>query len=59
MDLTNEVYESLPDEVKEILDQSQGDNDYELCAKQVAQLRSIGWDGEYGLDGEINSVWKL
>ena len=59
MDLTAETYDTLPDNVKAILDLSQGDMDYELCAKQVAQLNTIGWDADYGLDGEINSVWQL
>ena len=59
MDLTAETYDTLPDNVKAILDQSQGDMDYELCVKQVAQLNAIGWDADYGLDGEINSVYKL
>ena len=59
MDLTAETYDTLPDNVKAILDLSQGDMDYELCAKQVAQLNIIGWGADYGLDGEINSVWQL
>lgn len=57
--LTDEYYESLPQEVREILDQSTGDIDYELCAYQVRQLNAIGWDGSYYLDGGIHSVWKL
>lgn len=57
--LTEEYYLALPFEVKEIIDQSIGDLDYQLCCKQIEQLRSIGWDGDFGLDGELSHVWKL
>lgn len=54
--LTGEYYDTLPIAVQEILDQSEGDMDYELCKKQVKQLNDIGWDADYGLDGVIHSV---
>lgn len=57
--LTEDYYYTLPSEVQQILDQSEGDMDYELCKKQVEQLNAIGWDADYGLDGVINSVGKL
>ena len=52
------MYDSLPENVKAILDQSVGDMDYNLCAKQVKQLNAIGWDADYGLDGLISNVYK-
>lgn len=57
--LTEEYYNTLPIAVQEILDQSEGDMDYELCKRQVKQLNAIGWDADYGLDGMITSVGKL
>lgn len=57
--LTEDYYNTLPSEVQKILDQSEGNMDYDLCRRQVEQLNAIGWDAEYGLDGEIHSVGKL
>ena len=57
--LTEEYYNTLPSEVQQILDQSEGDMDYDLCKRQIEQLNAIGWDGEYGLDGVIHSVGEL
>ena len=56
--MTEEMYDSLPKNVRAILDQSVGDMDYNLCAKQVKQLNAIGWDADYGLDGAITVIQK-
>ena len=57
--ITVEVYDSLPENVKLILDQFPGDSCYDHCKKQIKQLNEIGWDADYGLDGIIHSIGKM
>lgn len=54
--MTSEEYDALPDNVRDILDQATGDEDYSDCANLVCQLEAIGWTAEYGLDAALFDV---
>ena len=55
-----EHYETLPIEVQAILEKyCDGDNTYEECANLVAELETVGYTCEYGLDAEPYELRKL
>jgi hypothetical protein len=55
-----EHYETLPIEVKEILDNYQYcDNTYENCSNLVDELEKVGYTCEYGLDAEPYGLQKI
>lgn len=46
--------------LKAIIDSFDFDEDpYQECKRIKAELNSVGWDCEYGLDGSIHSVKPL
>ena len=58
--MTEQEYELLPTEVKSIVDSWDDNKDlYGECARIKAELETIGWTCDYGLDGEICDVVKL
>lgn len=55
-----EDYDSLPDDVKTVLDRyTDSDTNYENCALLVQELNAIGYTCEYGLDAEPFKLRKL
>jgi len=58
--MEEEDYNALPEEVKAILDTWQDEGDkYQQCDRVIAELEKIGWTADYGLCGEIDSVYPL
>jgi hypothetical protein len=59
MDLFEQI-ETLPKEVQAILDKyCDGDNTYDKCAELVAELETVGYTCEYGLDAEPYDLQKI
>ena len=58
--MTAEEYENLPQNVKDIVDSwDEEENDkYNESARIVEELEAVGWTAEYGLCGEIHSVYE-
>jgi len=55
-----EHYETLPEEVKAILDKySEMDTTYENCDKLIKELEIIGYTCDYGLDASPYDLKKL
>jgi hypothetical protein len=53
-------YDKQPEQVKEILDKYQDeDPDYRILAQISKELLTIGYDMDYGLDGQILSIKKV
>ena len=53
-------YDSLPDNVKKILNTSDENKDpYYECERLLNELKLIGWTFEYGLDGIPYSLKTL
>ena len=59
LDALEREYLALPIEVRAILDQCTGDEDYQDCANIQMELESIGWTCEYYLDAQIYGVRKI
>lgn len=52
--------ETLPLEVQAILNKyCDGDNTYEKCAELVAELETVGYTCEYGLDAEPFNLQRI
>ena len=45
-----EVWETLPQEVQDILEKYNGEETYENCEKMLQELKPLGYTFEYGLD---------
>lgn len=56
----DEVYDKLPLEVQTILDTFDEDKDaYKECQRIVDELKPLGFEADYGLDGVICSITML
>lgn len=55
-----EQHETLPIEVQAILNKyCDGDNSFDKCAELVAELETVGYTCEYGLDAEPYGLRKI
>lgn len=55
-----EHYESLPDNVREIVDKyCDGNMKYEQCAALKKELEAVGYTCSYGLDAEPYELRKI
>lgn len=55
-----EHYESLPQEVQDVLVKHQeDDNTYEACESLISDLEEVGYTCEYGLDASPINLTKI
>lgn len=60
MELTEQTYETLPQNVKDILDSWDDDkNLYAECDRIGKELKPLGYEIEYGLSGDITDITKV
>lgn len=53
------AYDSLPSNVKKIIDKyGEADGDYTQLEKLTKELAQVGYKADYGLDGEITTLYK-
>jgi hypothetical protein len=54
-----DAYENAPAKVKAILDTIEDRMSYTKLAALVRKLNKLGWNAEYGLDGEIHTLYPI
>lgn len=59
MELTEQTYETLPQNIKDILDSWDDNKDlYAECNRIGKELKPLGYEIEYGLSGDITDITK-